>query len=64
MTTRQIRQVTAHLPGGVWIIARTMRVPLVRRSPLTFGRLGKRVPNERSGDWVRALIREFATVAT
>jgi pimeloyl-ACP methyl ester carboxylesterase len=51
-------QVTAHVPGGMWVIAQTMRVPLVRRSPIAFGWLGKRVPDELLGDWVRGVITD------
>jgi pimeloyl-ACP methyl ester carboxylesterase len=52
-------QVTAHLPGGVWLLAQSLRIPLLRRSPIGYGWLAKRpIPADLLADWVTPVITD------
>jgi pimeloyl-ACP methyl ester carboxylesterase len=52
-------QVAAHLPGGVWLLAQSLRLPPLRRSPIGYGWLAKRpIPADLLADWVRPVISE------
>lgn len=47
----------ATVPGGIFGLAQTMRLPLSRRSPLAYGALTeKRIPGELLERWTRPLI--------
>lgn len=56
------------IPGGIWATGQTMRSTMLRRLPMAYGRLGKRLPAKLTGSWVAALgasagvRRDFAKV--
>ena len=51
----------ARVPGGVSLIANSMRIPAGRRSPLAFGWLAKRpIPAEVLAAWTAPIIRDKA----
>ena len=51
----------ARVPGGVSLIANSMRIPASRRSPLAFGWLAKRpIPAEVLAAWTAPIIRDKA----
>jgi pimeloyl-ACP methyl ester carboxylesterase len=45
----------AFIPGGLWVVASLLQWPLLRRSPLVFGWLSKRITEEQSAALVRPL---------
>ena len=47
-------QWSARLPGAIYPIGQSLRLPLARRSPLAFGWLAKRrIPNDVTAAWLR-----------
>ena len=47
------------MPGGVFPVAQTLRVPLVRRLPMTFGWMAKRpIPNDVVNSWITGIRHE------
>lgn len=49
----------AHMPGGLYMLAQTMRVRALRRLPLAFGWMAKhRIPHEVTDAWLRPLITQ------
>jgi pimeloyl-ACP methyl ester carboxylesterase len=52
-------QYLARVPGGVGAVAQSMRVPLVRRTPLAFGWLAKkRIPGDVLAAWTHPIIHD------
>jgi pimeloyl-ACP methyl ester carboxylesterase len=48
---------TARIPGGMAVLAQSMRIPANRRLPISFGSLGKkRIDGELLAEWVRPVI--------
>jgi pimeloyl-ACP methyl ester carboxylesterase len=57
-------QLLARLPGGVGAVAQSMRIPLVRRTPLAFGWLAKtRIPGDVLAHWTEPIIDDRAVRA-
>lgn len=54
-------QVLARVPGGVGMVAQSMRIPAMRRTPIAFGWLAKRpIPAEVLAAWTESLIGDAA----
>jgi pimeloyl-ACP methyl ester carboxylesterase len=52
-------QLIARVPGGVTTVARSLRIPAVRRSPLAFGWLSKRrIPADVLARWTEPINRD------
>lgn len=44
------------MPGGIFPVAQTLRVPLLRRLPMTFGWMAKRpIPNDIVASWITGI---------
>jgi pimeloyl-ACP methyl ester carboxylesterase len=49
----------ARLPGSIFTLSQSMRLPLLRRSPIAYGLLTKhRIDSELLAHWVRPMIRD------
>jgi pimeloyl-ACP methyl ester carboxylesterase len=61
-------QLLAHVPGSVFLIVQSMRLPAARRLPLAYGWVTKRAGDELTAAWIapalssRAVRREIATI--
>lgn len=54
-------QALARVPGGVGMVAQSMRIPAMRRTPIAFGWLAKRpIPAEVLAAWTESLIGDAA----
>jgi pimeloyl-ACP methyl ester carboxylesterase len=52
-------QYLARVPGGVGAVAQSMRIPLVRRTPLAFGWLAKKpIPGDVLAAWTHPIIHD------
>jgi len=52
-------QALARVPGGIGLVANSMRIPASRRSPLAFGWLAKRpIPSEVLAGWTAPIIAD------
>ena len=48
-------RVLPRIPGGIWATSQMMRLGALRRLPMAYGRLGKRLDSSLTGDWMSAL---------
>jgi pimeloyl-ACP methyl ester carboxylesterase len=45
--------IAGRMPGGIYAVAQTLRVPFMRRLPMTFGWMAKRpIPNDVANSWI------------
>lgn len=49
--------IASRLPGGIWLAARLLRLPWLRRSPLLFGQMAKKpLPDELARGWTESAL--------
>ncbi|MDQ1510377.1 MAG: hypothetical protein QOG50_2221 [Actinomycetota bacterium] len=47
------------MPGGIFPVAQTLRVPFLRRLPMTFGWMAKRpIPNDVAASWITGIRKD------
>jgi pimeloyl-ACP methyl ester carboxylesterase len=51
--------IAGRMPGGIFPVAQTLRVPFLRRLPMTFGWMAKRpIPNATMKSWITGIRRD------
>jgi len=51
--------VAGRVPGGIFLVAQTLRIPFMRRLPMTFGWMAKRpIPSDVVGSWITGVRKD------